>query len=104
MRKFYDSGLYQPPFFRKYRIEYNRICSHVDDISYNHALLSNYYQDSIEDEDNEDTIREIVEEILDITIELPETLKELRYKKKEAIKISNEYELFVDFMISRKIY
>lgn len=48
--------------------------------------------------------QEIVEEILDITIELPETLKELRYKKKEAIKISNEYELFVDFMISRKIY
>ena len=27
MRKFYDSGLYQPPFFRKHRIEYNKICA-----------------------------------------------------------------------------
>ncbi len=62
MRKFYDSGLYQPPFFRKHRIEYNKICACIDDISYNHALLSNYYQDSIEDEDNEDKIREIIEE------------------------------------------
>ena len=59
MTRFYNSGLYQPPFFRKYRIEYNKICSHIDDISYNHVLLSNYYQDSIEDED---TIREIIEE------------------------------------------
>lgn len=62
MIKFFNSGLYQPPFFRKHRIEYNKICSHVDDISYNYALLSNYYQDSIEDEDNEDRMREIVEE------------------------------------------
>ena len=62
MKKFYDSGLYQPRFFRKHRIEYNKVCSHVDDISYNYALLSNYYQDSIEDEDNEDRIREIIEE------------------------------------------
>ena len=62
MRKFYYSGLYQPPFFRKHRIEYNKICACIDDISYNLALLSNYYQDSIKDEDNEDKIREIIEE------------------------------------------
>lgn len=62
MRKFYDSGLYQPPFFRKHRIEYNKICACVDDTSYNLALLSNYYQDLIEEEDNEDRIREIIEE------------------------------------------
>ena len=62
MRKFYDSGLYQPPFFRKHRIEYNKICACIGDTSYNLALLSNYYQDLIEDEDNEDRIREIIEE------------------------------------------
>ena len=62
MRKFYYSGLYQPPFFRKHRIEYNKICACIDDISYNLDLLSNYYQDLIEDEDNEDRIREIIEE------------------------------------------
>ena len=62
MRKFYYSGLYQPPFFRKHRIEYNKICACIGDTSYNLALLSNYYQDLIEDEDNEDRIREIIEE------------------------------------------
>ena len=62
MRKFYDSGLYQPPFFRKHKIEYNKICSGRDDISYNFALLSNYYIDRKEEQDDQDKIREIVEE------------------------------------------
>jgi len=62
MRKFYDSGLYQPPFFSKHKIEYNKICSGIDDISYNFALLSGYYIDRTEDQDDEDKIREIVEE------------------------------------------
>ena len=62
MRKFYDSGLYQPPFFRKHRIEYNKICSGRDNIGYNFALLSDYYIDRTKDRDNEDKIREVVEE------------------------------------------
>ena len=60
MRKFYYSGLYQPPFFRKHRIEYNKICACIDDISYNLDLLSNYYQGLIKDDDNEDRIRAII--------------------------------------------
>lgn len=62
MIKFFNSGLYQPPFFRKHRIEPHKIRTCIDDISYNFALISKYYADDIEDQDNEDKIREIVEE------------------------------------------
>jgi hypothetical protein len=62
MTRFYNSGLYQAPFFRQHKIETNRLDACIDDISYDFALLSKYYADEIEDEDNEDRIREIVEE------------------------------------------
>ena len=62
MRKFFNSGLYEPPFFTKHRIALDKITSNIDDLSYDFDLLSNYYREQIEDEDNEDRIREIVEE------------------------------------------
>lgn len=64
MRKFFNSGLYEPPFFTKHRIALDKITSNIDDLSYDFDLLSNYYQEQIEDEDNEDRIREIIEERL----------------------------------------
>jgi hypothetical protein len=62
MRKFLSSGLYEPPFFTKHRIEFHKIASNIDDISYDFILVSNYYQDLIEGEQDEDRIREIIEE------------------------------------------
>ena len=62
MTKFYNSGLYQAPFFRQHKIETHRIYTCIDDISYDFALLSEYYADEIEDEDHEDKIMQIVEE------------------------------------------
>ena len=64
MRKFFNSGLYEPPFFTKHRIVLDKITSNIDDLSYDFDLLSNYYREQIEDEDNEDRIREIIEERL----------------------------------------
>ena len=62
MTRFYNSGLYQAPFFRQHKIETNRLDACIDDISYDFALLSEYYADEIEDEDNEDKIMQIIEE------------------------------------------
>jgi len=62
MRKFLSSGLYEPPFFTKHRIAFNKIASNIDDISYDFILVSNYYQDLIEGEQDEDRVREIIEE------------------------------------------
>ena len=60
--KAYLLSFLEPPFFRKHRIEFNEITSGIDDLSYNFALLSKYYIDRTEDQDDEDKIREIVEE------------------------------------------
>ena len=45
MRKFFNSGLYEPPFFTKHRIALDKITSNIDDLSYDFDLLSNYYQE-----------------------------------------------------------
>ena len=52
------------PFFTKHRIALDEITSNIDDLSYDFDLLSNYYREQIEDEDNEDRIKEIIEERL----------------------------------------
>ena len=62
MTNYYSSGLYLEPFFTKHRIDLDRMYNCMDDIGYNFTLLSNYYQDSIEDEQDEDEIRAIVDE------------------------------------------
>jgi hypothetical protein len=64
MKKFFNSGLYEPPFFTKHRIALDKITSNINDLSYDFDLLSNYYRERIEDEDNEDRIKEIIEERL----------------------------------------
>jgi len=62
MTNYYSSGLYLEPFFTKHRIDLDRMYNCMDDISYNFTLLSNYYRDGIEDEQDEDEIRAIVDE------------------------------------------
>ena len=64
MKKFFNSGLYEPLFFTKHRIALDKITSNIDDLSYDFDLLSNYYHNQVEEPHDEDKARELVEERL----------------------------------------